>query len=159
MPPLVSLILIAVFTVLFICCVIADRHNGDRFIARFETDHPYVDSYLGMHVSNKDELIWEVTTTREIGYKVWKLSDVGCISLRTGEEKNTEYYAFRILGRDGHLLSGKYYTASKLPVIQHAKRTFVLPDRASLQELSEFVQKHNDAVEVRWEGQKDDGEE
>jgi hypothetical protein len=159
MPPLVSLILIAVFTVLFICCVIADRHNGDRFIARFETDHPYVDSYLGMHVSNKDELIWEVTTTREIGYKVWKLSDVGCISLRTGEEKNTEYYAFRILGRDGHLLSGKYYTASKLPVIQHAKRTFVLPDRASLQELSEFVRKHNDAVEVRWEGQKDDGED
>ncbi|MBQ2031782.1 MAG: hypothetical protein II483_06225 [Lachnospiraceae bacterium] len=154
MPPIVSLVLIAVFFVLFVLCVIADRHNGSRYIARFETDHPYVTSCGGMHISEKDELIWEVTTTRVPGFKVWKLSDVGQISLFTGEEKNTHYYAFRIKGRDGRLLGGKYYTASKLPVVQHAKRTFVLPDRESLEELADFVVTRGTDVEKVWESQK-----
>ena len=139
MPPIVSLVLIAVFFVLFVLCVIADRHNGSRYIARFETDHPYVTSCGGMHVSNKDELIWEVTTTRVPGFKVWKLSDVGQISLFTGEEKNTQYYAFRILGRDRRPLHGKFYTPSRRPVIQHAKRTFDMPDEQSLNDLARFV--------------------
>lgn len=147
MPPTASLILIAVFTVLFILCVIADRNNSSRFNDKFEMEHPYRASFMGMHVSKNDELIWEVHSGREIGYKVWQLKDVGYILLRTGEEKNTQYYAFRILGRNRKILSGKYYTPSRRPVIQHAKRSFDMPDEQSLSEMADFVIRYGDNVE------------
>lgn len=146
MPPTASIVLIAVFTVLFILCVIADRNNMDKFVDKFEMEHPYLVSHSGMHVSKNGELIWEVHTGREIGYKVWKLQDVGYVLLRTGEEKNTQYYAFRILGRDRRILHGKYYTASRRPVIQHAKRSFDMPDEKSLIELAEFVIRYGENV-------------
>ena len=147
MPPTVSLILIAVFTVLFIYCVIADRNNSSKFNDKFELEHPYRASFMGMHVSKNDELIWEVHSAREIGYKVWNLKDVGYVLLRTGEEKNTQYYAFRILGRNRKVLSGKYYTPSRRPVIQHAKRSFDMPDEQSLSDLADFVIRYGDGVE------------
>ena len=146
MPPTASIILIAVVAVLFVICVIADRNNMDKFVDKFETEHPYLDSLSGMHISKNGELIWEVHTGHVIGYKVWQLKDVGYVLIRTGEEKNTQYYAFRILGRDRKILHGKYYTASRRPVLQHAKRSFDMPDEKSLSELAEFVIRYGDDV-------------
>ena len=156
MPPTAAIVLIAVFTVLFVLCVIADRNNGSKFTDKFEMEHPYRENLAGMHISKNDELIWEVHSGREIGYKVWNLKDVGFVLIRTGEEKNTRYYAFRILGRDRRLLRGKYYTSSKRPVIQHAKRSFDMPDERSLEELADFVIRHGDNVERMYEGGQPD---
>ena len=139
MPPTASIVLIVIFTVLFIICVIADRNNSSKFNDKFEMEHPYRASFMGMHVSKNDELIWEVHNGRELGYKVWNLKDIGYVLLRTGEEKNTQYYAFRILGRDRRPLHGQFYTPSRRPVIQHAKRTFDMPDEQSLNDLARFV--------------------
>lgn len=147
MPPTAALVLIGIIILLFVWCVIADRHNYDKFVDKFEIEHPYRATQGGMHVSKQDELIWEVVTGREIGYKVWKLKDVGYVETRTGEEKNTRFYAFRILNREKRLLGGKYYTASRRPVLQHAKRTFELPDEQSLRELADFVIAQGDNVE------------
>ena len=147
MPTLGAWIAISAVTLLFVICVIADRRdNSEKFITKFSLEHPFVASCGGMHVSKNNELIWESTSGREIGYKVWKLSDVGYITVRTGEEKNTKYYAFRILGRDRRPLGGKFYTSSRRPVLQHAKRTFELPDMASFDELADFVIRYGDNV-------------
>ena len=147
MPPVVSCILISVFFVLFVCCVIADRNSSSLYTVKFELDHPYRASLGGMHLSKQDELIWEFPCGRSVGYKVWNIADVGYVEMHTGAAKQTEYYAFRILDRDRHILKGKYYTPSRRPVYQHARRTFDVPDEKSLNDVARFVMLYGKNVE------------
>ena len=131
-----GLILVAVFAVIIVLCVMADKNANKKFMAKYEAEHQVKDSLGDFTITTNDELIYNLPSGTLAGFKMWRLSDIGSIVFSRIKGTGLQ---FSVCDHDGKAMKGEYLTPSKKPLKEKAYASFPVKLGQSKEEIAEFI--------------------